>query len=91
MTDAWKQAEKSALALHAVRWSFHITDEDDAVFNVFAPRESWHLMRMMLGVTVPEYEGPEGQEFTVGSLTLAILTPEEHDGREPAGPDPDRG
>jgi hypothetical protein len=72
----------------ATQWGFNATDlEDDAVFCIYAPRETWHAFRILLALPRAEYRfddtrpGEQSwEEFNLGSLTLSLFTPpEEHD------------
>jgi hypothetical protein len=92
MNDAWQHAHEIAglLPPEAV-WCFCITDvEDDAVFNIYAPREAWHKLRLLLSLPVPEFrfdatgEFPAWEEYNLAGLTLSFITPEEHDDDESA-------
>jgi hypothetical protein len=97
MNSAWQHAARVAGLLPGnVRWSFHVTDlADDAVFNVYAPREAWHPLRVLLTLPVPEfrYDAPSGspltsfQEFYLDGLVLSLIEPEVQNDDGPDGPD----
>jgi len=99
MTEAWLRAKEIADRLPKnAQWSFCITDiEDDAVFNIYAAREVWHGLRVLLALPRAEfrYDGtrpgePSYEEYTIDGLALSLITPEEQDERdEPAGPTAD--
>lgn len=94
MTDAWTQAAEIAEKLPPnVPWSFFSTNlAGDAVFRIYAKSDVWHWYRIRLGLGQAEYRytatmpGEESfEEYTIGSLTLAIIEPEEHDESDGAG------
>jgi hypothetical protein len=94
--QAWQHANEIAglLPRNAV-WSFCITNlEDDAVFNIYAPRSTWHALRVLLGLPRPEYlydstmpGQPSYAEFNIDGLVLSFITPEEHNDDGPDGPE----
>lgn len=96
MTQAWQHAKEIAglLPRNAV-WSFCITNIDgDAVFNIFAPRETWHALRILLALPRVEFRYdatlpgvPSSEEYNIDGLTLSLITPEEHNDDGPDGPD----
>jgi len=97
MTETWQHAKEIAglLPRNAV-WSFCITNiEDDAIFNIYAPRTAWHALRVLLAIArKPDaqylnYDGrhPSYEEYVIDGLTLSFITPEEHNDDGPDGPD----
>jgi len=96
MNEAWQHAKEIAglLPRNAV-WSFCITNiEDDAVFNIYAPRASWYALRVLLALPSAEYQydatmpgQPSYAEFNIDGLVLSLITPEEHNDDGPDGPD----
>jgi len=91
-STAWTTAKEIAEALpRNTQYSFCITDiEDDAVFNIYAPRDAWHAIRILLGIARrPEFRyddttgaSPSFEEYLIDGLALSLITPEgEQDGR----------
>jgi hypothetical protein len=85
-STAWTTAKEIAEALpRNTQYSFCITDiEDDAVFNIYAPRDAWHAIRILLGIArAPEFRyddttgvSPSFEEHLIDGLSLSLITPE---------------
>jgi len=96
MNNVWQQAKEIAETLpRNAQWSFCVTDiEEDAVFNIYAPLEAWHGLRLLLAITrrpafsYRNYDGrfPSFDEYNMDGLVLSFITTEEHNDDEPAGP-----
>jgi hypothetical protein len=96
MTDTWQRAKEIAGLLPLkMPWSFCVTNiEDDVVFNVYAPRQAWHPLRVLLSLPPLSfrYEAPPNsglvsfEEYQLDGLVLSLIIPEEHDDG-PDGPD----
>lgn len=97
MNEAWQQAKEIAgLLPRNAQWSFCITDiEDDAVFNIYAPLDAWHALRLLLHIarkpdsSYRNFDGhfPSFDEYNMDGLSLSFITPEEHNEHGPDGPD----